>query len=424
MAAEVEHVSADVVVAGANFTGMAAALALSVTLGAEYRIAVVDRREPAATADDPRCFALSAASRRLLTALGVWSRLADAAQDVTEIVITDSPLEAAVRPVVLHYDNILGTGEAAASIVPAGALLSALHAACVASPSIVMAGGFEIASWRADAGMAEIAAADGRTVGAQLALAADGRKSRLASLAGIKTVVSEHGQTGIVTVVRHSRPHNGTAVQHFLPDGPFAMLPLPGSRSCITWSETTANADRCMALDDAGFLGEISRRAGGRLGELSLDGRRAAWPLSTKIARSFVAPRLALIGDAAHGVHPIAGQGLNLAFRDVATLAEEVGGAARIGLDIGADAMLDAYARRRRFDATSSAGVFDAINRLFSNDNTILRSIRDAGMGVVDRIPGLKRRLVEEAAGLTGEVPPLMQDPVGSVHRPAVGERS
>ena len=419
MTAEAHHLAADFVIAGANFTGMTAALALSHTLGPEYRIAIVDRREPTAALDDPRCFALSAGSRRLLDALGVWKRLAEATQDVVEIIITDSALDAAVRPVVLRYDNILDTGEAAASIVPGGALLSALHGACVETPSIRLAGGFEIAGWRTDAGIAEVSAADGRVVKAQLALAADGRKSRLAALSGIKTIETAHGQTGLVAVVRHSKPHNGAAVQHFLPDGPFALLPLPGNRCCVTWSETTSSAQRILGLDDARFLEEIVRRAGGRLGELSLEGRRASWPLSTQIARDFTGPRLALLGDAAHGVHPIAGQGLNLAFRDIATLAEDIAETARAGLDLGSDTALESYAQRRRFDATSSAGVFDAINRLFSNDNTILRSVRDAGMGLVDRMPGLKRMLVAEAAGLTGTVPQLMRPPAPPAHRPA-----
>jgi 2-octaprenyl-6-methoxyphenol hydroxylase len=228
-------------------------------------------------------------------------------------------------------------------------------------------------------------------------------------MAGIKTVGWDYPQAGIVTVVAHERPHGGKAVQHFLPAGPFAILPLTGNRSCITWSENREEAERILALDDAGFLAEIDRRFGGKLGALSLTGPRQSWPLSLHLARALVASRVALVGDAAHVVHPLAGQGLNLALRDVAALAEVLADAARVGLDLGDATALARYERWRRFDSWMSAAAFDGLNRLFSNDVTLLRSAREFGLGLVDRLPGLKQMFVTEAAGLSGEVPRLLK---------------
>jgi 2-octaprenyl-6-methoxyphenol hydroxylase len=216
-------------------------------------------------------------------------------------------------------------------------------------------------------------------------------------------------QVGIVTTVRHAEPHHGRAVQHFLPAGPFAILPLTNNRSCITWTEKAEVARAILARDDAGFLAEVEKRFDYRLGAVTLAGPRASWPLDMHVARALVADRFALIGDAAHGVHPIAGQGLNLGLRDVAALTEVVADAARLGLDIGSAAVLERYERWRRLDAAVSAATFDALNRLFSNDSTLLRSARDFGLGLVERMPALKQLFVTEAAGLTGEVPKLLR---------------
>lgn len=404
--------SFDITVVGGSHSGLAVALALVGTLGTDLRLAVLDRRVLAKDLNrgaDPRAFALSAGSVALLAALGVWPALADFAEPVLGIDITDSSLEHAMRPTLLSYDNHTSEGRPATWIVEAERLSAALLARVLETPAIEVVAPAEISHLRlAEDPAARLALADGRQLTARLVIAADGVRSSIRQTAGIQTVNWQYDQMGIVTVVAHERPHGGRAVQHFLPAGPFAILPLPGSRSCITWSETTNNAQRILALDDAGFLEEVERRFGYRLGRLQLAGKRAAWPLSMQLARAMVAPRLALIGDAARSVHPIAGQGLNLGFRDVAALTEVVADGMRLGLDPG-DAMgLERYAQWRRFDGQSSAAAYDALNRLFSNDSMLVRAIRDAGLGVVDRLPGLKHVFVEEAAGLSGEVPRLL----------------
>ncbi len=399
----------DVAISGASFAGLALACALSDALGPELRIAVIDRAAPASMPADARAFALSAASRHLLEAIGVWPAIAPEAQPVDGIDITDTSLDSGVRPVLLSYDNATADGEPATYIVPVGPLTAALQAKAKSHPSITLLAPAEATGFTADDTGARITLADGRTITSSLVVAADGRKSPLRDAAGIKVIGWAYPQTGIVTTVRHERPHGARAVQHFLPNGPFAILPLTGNRACITWTEDAGEAKRIMALDDAGFLAEIDKRFGGKLGAIALDGPRQCWPLQLHLARRYVAPRFALVGDAAHGVHPLAGQGLNLAFRDVAALVEVVADTVRLGFEPGDAQALTRYERWRRFDSAVSAATFDGINRLFASDAPLLRSVREVGLGVVDRIPALKRFFVSEAAGLTGEVPRLLK---------------
>jgi 2-octaprenyl-6-methoxyphenol hydroxylase len=240
-------------------------------------------------------------------------------------------------------------------------------------------------------------------------VAADGVKSRLRALAGIKTVTWRYPQSAIVVNVRHERPHNGVAVEHFLPGGPFAILPLKGNRSSLVWAERSAAAAKLVEADDFVFLVELERRFGHRLGEIALAGPRRTYPLGLILARDFVRPRFALLGDAAHGIHPIAGQGLNLGFRDAAALAETIVDAYRLGLDIGSLEVLRRYERWRRYDTWQMGVMTDALNRLFSNDFTPLRVMRDVGLGIVDRLPRLKSLFIGEAAGLGGELPKLLK---------------
>lgn len=401
----------DVVIAGASFAGLALARALSQAFDGQIRVAVGDRRLPGTAGGraDARAFALSAASRRMLEVLGVWARVSEAAQPVTAIEITDSSLHAGVRPVLLTYANVLEGDEPASHIVPAAALEAALAEVVAGDGGITLTAPDAVDGFSTDATGVRVVLGKRGEVSASLLVAADGRHSPTREAAGIGTVGRVYPQTGIVTTVSFDRPHNGRAVQHFLPAGPFAILPLPGNRACITWTEDAEEARRILALDDAGFLAEVDRRFGGRLGAIALDGPRQSWPLEMHLARAYVAPRLAVIGDAAHVVHPIAGQGLNLALRDVAALTEALADAARLGLDLGDAQALERYERWRRFDAAMSTAAFDGLNVLFSNDSTLLRAARDVGLGLVDRSPLLKQLFVKEAAGVSGDVPRLLR---------------
>lgn len=408
MSASLKHY--DVVISGASAAGLSLALALAEASEGDLHIALVDRTwPPAAIRNDVRAYAFSAASRHMLQALGAWPPIAPHAQPVRRIEITDSGLDDGIRPTVLTYDNVLEDGEPATHIVPAAEIVSALALRVADFLAIDRITPGQITETETDPSGLKLTLADGRTLKTRVLVSAEGRQSALRDKAGIKLIGWSYGQTGIVTWVAHERPHDATAVQHFLPAGPFAILPLTGNRSCITWSEESSEAARILALDDAAFLQEVDKRFGGRLGEITLLGARQSWPLSMHLARAYVADRFALIGDAAHGVHPIAGQGLNLALRDAAALAEVLIEAARLGLDIGNAAVLTRYERWRRFDSAVSTATFDGLNRLFSSDSTVLRAVRDAGLGLVDRMPSIKQMFVTEAAGLSGELPRLLR---------------
>lgn len=397
----------DIVIGGGGLTGLVLARTLATALGSDARIAVIDP-DAAGVRADPRSYALSAGSRRLLEAIGIWPAIAGDAQPVSGIDITDSALTDAIRPILLSYDTAVDDGEPGMWIVPA----SVIHSASVAAVAnlegvtLMRAAAVDLAS---DTAGSTVSLADGGSVRAGLVVACDGRQSPLRDAAGIKAVNWRYAQIGIVTTVRHERPHGGRAIQHFLPGGPFAILPLTRDRSCVTWTEEEAEAQRLLALDDAGFLAALEQRFGHRLGALELAGPRAGWPLAMHLSRELIAPWFALVGDAVRGVHPIAGQGFNLGLRDVAALSECIVDAVRVGLDVGDATALERYARWRRFDGAASAAAFSALNALFSQDNALLRSVRDAGLGVVDRMPALKRLLVSEASGLSGEVPRLMR---------------
>jgi 2-octaprenyl-6-methoxyphenol hydroxylase len=401
----------DVVIAGGGLVGRALALALARLAPQGFRIALIDA-EPAggdgAAAEDARALALSAATRNLLAALDLWPLLAPKAQAIASIEITDSALNAALRPHLLGFDDELRGDGVGAVMVENGDLRRVLAAAVARDPAIEFHAAERVSDFAADQFGVSARLATGAAIEASLLVAADGKRSRLRERAGIKCIGWSYPQIGIVTTVAHARPHYGKAVQHFLPSGPFAILPLTGNRSSIVWTEDSERGNAIMAANEASFLAELTQRFGLRLGEIALVGPRQSFPLDLQIARSFVADRLALIGDAAHAVHPLAGQGLNIGMRDVAALAETLIDATRLGLDIGAAPQLERYERWRRFDSAFSAVVMDGLNRLFSNDSAPLRALRDLGLGLVDRAPPLKRALAREAAGRTGTVPSLL----------------
>ncbi len=401
----------DVAIAGAGAVGLALACALADALGDGAKIAVLDRRDFAnpASGRDIRAWAISAGSKRLLDTLGAWAELAPYAQAVTAVDITDSSLSDAFRPVLVTYDNRIEGDEPATYIVEAERLNDVLQQAAAARSAIALMGGSAIQCSERGEHCISIRLENGTPLEATLLVGADGRNSAVREAAGTKVVRWSYPQIGIVAMVRHDKPHGGRAVQHFLPAGPFAILPLTGDRSCITWTEDADRGRAIVKLDDAGFLAEVEKRFGYRLGHIELAGPRASWPLDMHLARAFVANRLALVGDAAHGVHPIAGQGLNLGLRDVAALTEVIADAARLGLDLGTLSVLERYERWRRLDSALSAGAFDALNTLFSNDFSVARSARSVGLGLVNRTPALKEFFVAEAAGLTGEIPKLLR---------------
>ncbi len=396
----------DVLVAGGGYVGLSLALALK-QADPDIKVAVVDLRPRAAIEKDLRCSAIAAAAERMLSTLGVWPELVPHAQPINEMIITDSRVRDVARPVFLTFSGQVDEGEPFAYMVPNANMVGALHDRAdeagveLIAPDTVS--DFEVR----DAGVS-ITLDAGGTRQAALLVAADGVRSRLRDLAGIRTVNWSYDQAGIVCTVEHERPHEGRAEEHFLPSGPFAILPLAGNRSSLVWTEKRAVADTLVKGDDFTFEMELERRFGHHLGALKLAGPRHAYPLGLTLARSFVRPRFALAGDAAHGIHPISGQGLNLGFRDAAALAEVIITARRLGQDIGTLDVLERYERWRRFDTFQVGVVTDVLNRLFSNDNDALRAARDFGLGLVDRLPGLKKVFIREAAGLSGEIPRLL----------------
>ena len=396
----------DILIAGAGFAGLALAIALRQALGPAFAVTVADPLL-ARPAVDARASAIAAAARRLLETIGVWQAVASEAQDIVDMVVTDSRLDDALRPVFLTFAGEVEPGEPFAQMIENGPLLAALVAK--AREEGVGLAETSVVAFAADPKRVSATLGDGRRLSARLLVAADGGRSRLRDLAGIAMVGWEYGQSAIVATVAHTRDHQGRAIEHFLPAGPFAILPLKDSRASLVWVEDNAEAARIIALPDAEFHAELEKRFGLHLGDLQVVGPRQAYPLGFGVARSFIGERLALVGDAAHRIHPIAGQGLNLGLRDAAALAEAVADAARLGLDPGGADVLDRYQRWRRFDTLAMGVATDGLNRLFSNRSDLLRLVRDLGLGLVDRMPALKGFFIREAAGLTGEVPKLLR---------------
>ena len=396
----------DILIGGGGFAGLALAVALRQALGPMFSVTVADP-SLARPAVDARASAIAAAARRLLETIGAWQAVASEAQDIVDMVVTDSRLDDAVRPTFLTFGGEVEPGEPFAQMIENGPLLAALLAKAK-EEAVVLA---ETAVVGFSAGPEQVTAAlgDGRTVDARLLVAADGVRSRLRDLAGIAMTGWEYGQSAIVATVAHTRDHGGRAVEHFLPAGPFAILPLKNNRASLVWVEESAEAARIVMLPEPEFHAELEKRFGLHLGELTVLGPRQTFPLGFGVARSFIGERFALLGDSAHRIHPIAGQGLNLGLRDVAALAEAITDAARLGLDPGSAEVLERYQRWRRFDTMAMGVATDGLNRLFSNRSDLLRLVRDLGLGLVDRIPGVKGLFIREAAGLTGEVPKLLR---------------
>lgn len=396
----------DVLVAGGGYVGLSAALAIAASVPGA-RVALVDPRPWRDASNDLRAFAVAAAGRRMLSALGVWEKLTGEAEPIREMIVTDSRLDDLIRPVFLTFER-QEEADPLAHMLPNGPLVAVLGAAAEQAGVRFLTPDSVLATEPVPTGR-RVTLASGKTLLASLVIAADGARSRLRAEAGIGINSWSYGQSGIVTTIEHDRPHEGRAEEHFLPAGPFAVLPLKGGhRSSLVWSERTDIAERLVAGAPFLFEAELVRRIGHRFGELRVVGKRQAFPLGLTLARRFTADRLALIGDAAHAIHPIAGQGLNLGFKDAAALAEVVVMALRAGRDPGTVDVLDEYQRWRGFDTLRMAAVTDGLSRLFSNDLGPLRLVRDFGLGLVDRMPPLKRVFADAAAGAPGRSPRLV----------------
>jgi 2-octaprenyl-6-methoxyphenol hydroxylase len=396
-----------IVIGGGAFAGLALALALRQGLGADIPVIVADPALALRPSRDPRATAIVAACRRLFEAIGVWDQVAADAQPILDMVVTDSKLQDATRPVFLTFAGNVEPGEPFAHMIENRHLIDALVKRAEAEGIELRAAA--VATFDSRSQGIDVTLADGSVIEASLLVAADGARSKLRERAGIATHGWDYDQSGIVVTVGHERDHHGRAEEHFLPGGPFAILPLRHRRCSIVWTERTADAERFVALPDAAFRDELEKRFGLHLGDVALAGPRRAYPLGLWMARSFIAERMALVGDAAHVIHPIAGQGLNMGLRDVAALAEAVVDAARLGLDPGDVTVLERYQRWRRFDTMTMGVSTDGLNRLFSNRSDVLRLVRDVGLGIVDRLPPVKRMFMREAAGLAGDVPKLLR---------------
>lgn len=397
----------DVAVIGGGLVGGALAIALA-RHGVD--VVLVDRMTPSAgiaPTFDGRASAIALTGERLLSAIGLWRHVAADAEPIREIRVSDGE-----SLLFLHYDHAeLGT-DPLGFMVENRVLRRAIAAEIAAyAATMTVVAPAEVVGFRQDADAAHVALADGRELHARLVVSAEGRAATVRAAAGIGVRGWSYDQTAIVATIGHSAHHGGIAHERFLPPGPFAILPLAGGdRSSLVWTETTALAGDYLKLPDDRFLAEITRRVGGFLGSLELLGPRFSYPLGLQFADSYVKGRLALIGDAAHGIHPIAGQGLNLGLRDVAALTELVADAAGLGLDPASPAVLDGYQRWRRADNLLMGGVTDLLNRLFANDSVPLRTARDLGLAVVNRIGPLKRTLMKSAMGLVGDLPKLMRN--------------
>lgn len=401
--------TSDILIVGGGLNGPALALALAQTGHTVTLIDALPRDARAREDFDGRSYALALASQKLIDQIGVWGAVAGQAQPMLEIKVTDGRAGQGPSPFFMHFDHAEIEEGPMGYMIEDRYLRRALRDAMEAEPAITLVDEQTVIAQDADATGVTVTLASGDSLRGRLLVGADGRRSGTAERAGIKRTGWDYGQTALVCAIEHDRPHNGIAHQFFMPPGPLAILPLPGNRSSIVWSERSDRAAAIQSLDEESYLSILRPRFGDFMGDIRLAGDRFTYPLNLTLANAFIAERLALVGDAAHGVHPIAGQGLNAGLRDVGALAEVLTEARRRGEDIASSLVLDRYQQWRRFDTASLAAATDAFNRLFSNDNPLLRFGRDIGMGVVGAIPGLRQSFIREAAGLTGDLPRLLQ---------------
>ncbi|URI15112.1 UbiH/UbiF/VisC/COQ6 family ubiquinone biosynthesis hydroxylase [Brevundimonas albigilva] len=406
----------DIVIAGAGLTGAAFALAAA---QAGLRVVMVDPQPfdaQLAPTFDGRSTAIAFSTFRMLDALGLGETLRPHACRMDHILVTDGrrpgAASRAASPAFLRFDaeEISGrTGGEPLGYMVENRRIRAALAEAVTRAEIEVRAPASVAAVEVDPGKATVVLADGSRLVAPLVVGAEGRGSTVRRAAGIDTVGWGYGQSGVVATVKLGRDHGDVAHEYFLPGGPFAILPLTEQRASLVWTETTRRGEALRDASDAAFHAHLMRRFGEFLDGATVEGPRFVYPLSLSLAERLTAPRIALIGDAAHGVHPVAGQGLNMGLKDAAALAEVLAEAARLGEDIGAETVLERYARWRRFDNAALAAGFDAFVRLFSNDIAPVRLARDIGLAAVNRIGPLRRAFMHEAGGATGDLPRLLR---------------
>ena len=400
-----EHIEKfDVIVVGAGLNGLAAALSFGGrSLQTPLKVALIERGPLTVTGRDTRASAMTAATQDMLTALGVWPRVATQVQDMRDVIVTDSQ-NPADRVSLLSFVTDKHA-RAASAMVENSALRAALLAEIKESPGITVVDGAVMDAVRFGPGLAEIRLGGGLVFKAELIAAADGRQSTLRSQAGIDVTERDYKQSALAFTVAHELPHHGLAEEHFTPQGVFAILPLTGNRASIVWTESPQKALRLSALGQEEFASELVTQFGPHRGKLNVEGKVSVLPLKLLLAQSFTAPRLALIGDAAHVIHPLAGLGLNLGFKDVAVLAEAVHHAAALGEDTGGAKVLQTYERGRRFDTLITMAMIEGLQRLFGSHNEAVCLVRGMGLKAVDQMPVVKSLIMKEASGKLGWQP-------------------
>ena len=404
-----EH-DCDIAIVGGGLNGPALALAAA-QVGLRVIVLDATSHKPRKNAKfDGRAYALALASKRLLAAVGVWENVAQDAEPMLNIRVSDGHAGVGASPFFMDFDHAELEEGPMGYMVEDRHLRYALQAAMQTSPLIEYRLATRVTGQSTGPEGVTLSLANNQKITTRLLVGADGRQSGTAARAGITYTGWQYGQTALVCAVEHDRPHGGVAHQFFMPAGPMAVLPLSACRSTVVWSEKTDSATVIKTLDDAAFLDVLRTRFGDFLGDIALTGGRFSYPLGMMIAKNYIAPNVALIGDAAHGVHPIAGQGLNAGLRDVAALIQVLSEAKQRGEDFASQPVLARYQLWRRFDATALAVATDGFNRLFSNDNPILRLGRDLGMGMLNAMPKVRRGILREAAGLTGDLPDLMRE--------------
>ncbi|VAW20487.1 2-polyprenyl-3-methyl-6-methoxy-1,4-benzoquinol hydroxylase [hydrothermal vent metagenome] len=394
----------DIIIVGGGPVGLSLAAGLAHYLD-QYKIAVCDRRKMVVP-NDARSLALAAGVTRVYEMLGLWDEMAADAAPISHMRITDSEKNARARPLFLSFDGEVAPGRPFAHMVPFRTIMRTLLKAVKGKVDLL--GEVEVSALKTGGALASIILADGRELKAPLVIAADGSRSALREMAGIKTFGHDYNQAGLVTSISHEKNHDQTAYEHFRPAGPFASLPLAGKRSSLVWTQTMKEAQKLKNMNADEQAKQIEAAMGFCLGKVRIEEPIQSFPLRLCLARKFVVRRLALLGDAAHTVHPITGQGLNLGLKDVAALLEVIVEAVRLGQDPGMIDILENYQRWRRFDVALIAMTTDGLNRLFSNDVMLVRTLRDFGLGVVDRIPVVKKALIRQAAGINISDPKLL----------------